>query len=364
MIHKLVIVKMKRNLLFTAVLAVILLNAACRKDSAPAPVAPNPFSAIDKVLSDSTARFGGKFYALITVNGKTVYTKSAGYLDSTVEKVASCSKWLSGAVLMSLVDEGKIALTDTIGKFLPVFSQYHKGNITMAQLFAHTSGFPGNSAQDYEDNPSLTLGQCADSIAINVPLAAQPGVQFDFGNVSMQVAGRICEVVSGKKWNTLFADNIAAPCNMINTNYGLGLNPSIANGASSSARDYSAFLYMIMNNGVALNGQRILSQAAITAMEQGETNNATIVYSPYPVSLLPASNYYGVGNWRDVTAPGDSLVEGSSPGAFGTHPWINREKKITGIIFTYVPGQKNQDSNGATMATCIKIRKLVRDIVQ
>jgi CubicO group peptidase (beta-lactamase class C family) len=358
---------MKRNLLFTAVLAVILLNAACRKDSAPAPVpvAPNPFSAVDKVLHDSSARFGGRLYALITVNGKTVYTKSTGgYLDSTVEKVASCSKWLSGAVLMSLVDEGKVALTDTVGKFLPAFSKYHKGNITLAQLFSHTSGFPGTSAQDYEDNQNLTLSQCADSIAKNVSLIARPGAQFDFGNVSMQVAGRICEVVSGKKWNALFAGKIAAPCSMINTNYGLGLNPSIANGASSSARDYSFFLYMIMNDGVALNGKRILSQAAITAMEQGETNNATIAYSPYPASMLPANNYYGVGNWRDVTAPGDSLVEGSSPGAFGTHPWINREKKITGIIFTYVPGPKNADSNGATMATCIKIRKLVRDIVQ
>jgi CubicO group peptidase (beta-lactamase class C family) len=356
---------MKKNLLFTAVLAVILLSASCRKDSAPAPVAPSPFSVVDKVLNDSLARFGGKFYALITVNGKTVYTKnSGGYLDSTVEKVASCSKWLSGAVLMSLVDEGKLALTDTVGKFLPVFSQYHKGNITLAQLFSHTSGFPGNSVQGYEDDQSLTLSQCADLIAKNVPLAAQPGSQFDFGNVSMQVAGRICEVVSGEKWSALFTDKIGAPCRMINTNFGLGLNPSIANGASSSARDYSFFLYMIMNNGVALNGQRVLSQAAITAMEQGETNNATIVYSPYPASLLPANNYYGVGNWRDVTAPGDSLVEGSSPGAFGTHPWINREKKITGIIFTYVPGQKNQDSNGATMATCIKIRKLVRNIVQ
>ena len=356
---------MKSTLLFTAILAVILLNA-CRKDSAPKPVAASPFSAVDQVLRDSaTLRFGGKLYALITVNGKTVYSKSyGGYLDSTVEKVASCSKWLSGAVLMSLVDEGKVALTDTVGKFLPLFSQYHKGNITLAQLFAHTSGFPGNSVQGYEDDQSLTLGQSADLIAKNVPLVAAPGSQFDFGNVSMQIAGRICEVVSGEKWSALFTDKIGAPCSMINTNYGLGLNPSIANGASSSAKDYSFFLYMIMNNGVALNGRHVLSQAAITAMEQGETNNATIVYSPYPASMLPANNYYGVGNWRDVTAPGDSLVEGSSPGAFGTHPWINREKKITGIIFTYVPGQKNQDSNGATMATCLKIRAMVRDIVQ
>ena len=180
----------------------------------------------------------------------------------------------------------------------------------------------------------------------------------------MQVAGRICEVVSGKSWNSLFSQNIGLPCNMINTNFGLDKNPSIANGASSSARDYSMFLYMIMNNGVALNGNRVLSQAAITAMEQGETNNATITYSPYPTSLLPANNFYGVGNWRDLTSASDTLVEGSSPGAFGSHPWINREKKITGIIFTYVPGPNNVSGDGPTMATCIKIRKLVRDIVQ
>jgi CubicO group peptidase (beta-lactamase class C family) len=360
---------MKRTLLFTALLACLLLGGSCRKNSNPAPVpviTPSPFSVIDKVLHDSVpVRFGGKCYALICVNGKTVYSNSyGGYRDSTVEKIASCSKWLSGAVLMSLVDEGKLALTDTVGKFLPVFSKYQKGNITMAQLFAHTSGFPGSSVQDYEDNQNLTLSQCADSIAKNVPLGAAPGSQFDFGNVSMQVAGRICEVVSGERWADLFSHNIAIPCNMINTNYGLALNPSIANGASSTAKDYSSFLYMIMNNGVALTGNRVLSQAAITAMEQGETSKAAIAYSPYPKSLLPDSNFYGVGNWRDLTTPGDSLIEGSSPGAFGAHPWINRAKKITGIIFTYVPGQTNTVSDGPTMATCMKIRQLVRDIVQ
>lgn len=361
-------VKMKSALLFTALLGGILISASCRKENTPGPIpiSVSPFSAIDSVLHDSVpVRFGGRCYVVITVKGKIVYSKSyGGYRDSSVEKIASCSKWLSGAALMSLVDQGKLSLDDTVGKYLPVFSQYGKGNITLAQLFSHTSGFPSSSKQDYEDNQSLTLSQCVDSIAKNVPLIAQPGAQFDFGNVSMQVAGRICEVVSGEKWNTLFQNNIAIPCGMVYTNYGFDANPSIANGASSCPMDYSTFLNMIMNNGIAPNGRQVLSQNAIAAMEQGLTSNATVVYSPYPASLLPARNFYGVGNWRDVVAAGDSLVESSSPGAFGTHPWINRGKKLTGLIFTYVPGQKNQDSNGATMATCIKIRGMLRDIVK
>ncbi len=342
---------------------------SCKKNAAPLPIVPiviNQYAAIDKVLNDSVPiQFGGKCYALICVNGKTVYSKSyGGYLDSTVEKVASCSKWLSGAVLMSLVDQGKLKLTDTVGKFLPVFSRYHKGNITMAELFSHTSGFPGVSSQDYEDNQNITLSECADSIAKNVDLIARPGERFDYGGVSMQVAGRICEVVSGKRWSTLFNENIAIPTGMVATNYGLGLNPLIAGGAYSCARDYSRFLFMIMNNGVSATGFKVLSQSSIAAMEQGETNNATITYSPYPKALLPLNNYYGVGNWRDITTAGDTLVEGSSPGAYGSHPWINRSKKITGIIFTYVPNSQGINGDGVTMSTCIKIRKLVRDIVK
>jgi CubicO group peptidase (beta-lactamase class C family) len=357
---------MKRTIVFTTLIAAILLGVSCKKDSKPTLPAPSPYASIDQVLHDSVpVQFGNKLYALITVNGKTVYSKTyGGYRDSTVEKVASCSKWLSAAVFMTLVDQGKIKLADTIGSFLPIFTKHHKGNITMAQLFAHTSGLPGNSLQGYETDQSLTLAQCADSIAKHVSLVAQPGAQFDFGNVSMQVAGRICEVVSGKKWNTLFTQNIGIPCNMMNTNFGLDKNPSVANGASSSARDYSQFLYMIMNYGVTLKGNRVLSQAAIAAMEQGATSNATVAYSPYPTWMLPANNFYGIGNWRDITSPGDTLVEGSSPGAYGTHPWINREKKITGIIFTYVPGATNTSGDGPTMATSIKIRKLMREIVQ
>lgn len=361
-------IKIKSVLLLAVLLGVMLINASCRKESTSAriPVNVDPYSGIDSILNDSVpARFGNRCFALITINGKVVYSKSyGGYLDSTVRKIASCSKWLSGAVLMSLVDQGKLSLDDTVGKYLPVFSQYGKGNITLAQLVSHTSGLPGSSARDYEDDQNITLAQCADSIAKNVALIAQPGSKFDFGNVSMQVAGRVCEVVSGQKWNTLFQDNIAVPCGMSYTNYGLDPNPSIANGASSSPRDYSIFLYMIMNNGTALNGRQVLSQKAISAMEQGLTSKATVAYSPYPASLLPATNFYGVGNWRDDVAPGDSLIESSSPGAFGTHPWINRDKKLTGLIFTYVPGPQNQDSNGATMATCIKIRRLLRDIVK
>ncbi|NLR78282.1 serine hydrolase domain-containing protein [Chitinophaga eiseniae] len=334
-----------------------LLLASCSKSESQTMVTQG-YGDIDKVLADSVpAVFGGKAYVAIHVDGKTVYARGlGGYDGGTRQLIASCSKWLSAAVLMSLVDEGKIKLTDTVGKFLPVFTTYHKGNITIAQLFSHTSGFPGNSTQGYESNVLITLTQAADLIAKNVDLLNPPGTTFYYGGVSMQVAGRICEVASGMDWKTLAANKIFTPCGMTNTDFGLTANPQIAGGARSTPDDYMRFLDMLMNKGVTATGTRILSEAAVDAMEQSQTSNVTVTYSPYPAAIINTKNIYGIGNWRDVTGPGDVLIENSSPGAFGSHPWINRGKKMTGFVFTFIT------SNGylVTMPTCLKVRSLAR----
>lgn len=354
---------MKRASIHNMFMLIALLAFSCNKGNyVTKPVAVYNFSSIDKLLQDSVpVRFGGHCYALIAVDGKTVYSKGfGGYDGNTVAQVASCTKWLSAAVVMSLVDKGELSLSDTIGKFLPEFTRYHKGNISIAQLLSHTSGFPGSSAEDYEDNQSLTLRQCVDSIAKNVPLVATPGREFYYGGVSMQIAGRVCEVITGQTWNNLFNATVAIPCGMKNTNYGLTKNPLIAGGARSTPNDYSSFLYMLVDGGISRSGYRVLSPDAISLMEQGETSRAKVAFTPYPISLLHTDNFYGIGNWRDVTTPADSLLEESSPGAFGSHPWINRSKKITGIIFTYMP----DEGYTSTIQTCLKVRTIARDMIK
>src|ERR1700753_2674453 len=140
-------VNKKRIARYASLIAIVMLIISCRKEVAVRHIIPpNPYKVIDSVIQDSLFHFGNKCYVLITVNGKTVFSNGyGGYQDSSVLKIASCTKWLSGAVLMSLVDQGKLSLNDTIGSYLPLFSRYAKGNITLAQLFSHTSGFPGSS---------------------------------------------------------------------------------------------------------------------------------------------------------------------------------------------------------------------------
>jgi CubicO group peptidase (beta-lactamase class C family) len=339
---------------------------SCQKNSDPVPNEPPSydFSQVDQILTDSVpVEFDGKCFVMIDVDGQNVYSRGfGGYTADTRQLIASCSKWMSAGVIMSLVDDGTLRLTDTVGKYLPVFTAYGKGNITISQLFSHTSGFTGHSTQGYEMNQSLTLEQAVDSIARNVPLLYTPGAGFYYGGVSMQVGGRICEVASGKTWKELFAERIATPCGMTSTDFGPTPNPIIAGGLRSTPNDYMKFLNMIMTRGLNASGTRVLSASSIDAMEISRIGSAAIVYSPYPPSLLQTSQFYGTGNWRDATGPGDVLIENSSPGKFGSHPWINRGKKMTGFIFTYVA--HTDDEISPTVYTCLKIRELCRSIIQ
>ncbi len=133
------------------------------------------------------------------------YTGS--YNDETTIAIASATKWLTGATIMTLVDEGKLKLDDKAGKYIPELNEGLKANITVAHLLSHTSGLPTNSpclTSNFLVDDTDTLENCAKEIA-NSRVTAVPGKTFAYGGASMQVAGRIAEIVSGKKWDDLFA---------------------------------------------------------------------------------------------------------------------------------------------------------------
>lgn len=318
------------------------------------------FSAVDKFIEAHADAYDNGVAVMVSQNGKVIYKKELGLHVDDKRLVASCSKWLSGAVILSLVDEGKLNLSDTIGKYLPIFTQYHKGNITIRQLFSHTSGFPGNSTEHYEASGFMTLESAVDSIATYTDLINPPGAKFNYGGVSMQVAGRIAEVVSGKSWQALFNEKIGKPCDM-NANYIIMSfrNPMIAGGVRTSATDYMHFLEMIVNKGV-YNNKRVLSEKAIATMLQDQTNGAEIENTPYPrnpYSPQPEKPVrYGIGNWIDVVSPDGKILETSSPGAFGTHPWQDEVHHVAGIIFTRTELKKSA-------LISLEIRKMIRDIL-
>ena len=288
------------------------------------------FRQIDYLLKESKKDFGGSALILIK-NGKVVYKKSIGNVKAGEKiQIASASKWLSAAAILTLVDDGLIALDDPVSKYIKDFKN-EKGIITIRQLLSHTSGLENSEA--FFDMKFKTLKKEVGYIGEKIRLTSIPGTEFNYGGISFQVAGRIAEVVTGKNWEDLFYERIAEPCDMRNTDYGNSLNPGIAAGAFSTGGDYANFLKMILNKGKFKN-IRVLSENSVSEMLRDQIVDLPILFSMYKiVDKEYEDTQYGLGVWLEVVNPfTDEGIIVSSQGAFGFSPWIDYNLNYIGVL--------------------------------
>lgn len=278
---------------------------------------------------------------LVYKDGRVIYEKFFGaYNETTQVPIASASKWLAAAVMLSLVDEGKLDLDAPVAKYLPAFTG-KKGAITVRQMFSHTSGladFPG------EWNYGITVAEYAERVAQEGVLKADPGTEVRYGSAGMQVGGRVAEVVSGKGWNQLFLERIAGPCDMPNTVFARterNRNPMLAGGAFSTLRDYGHFLEMILNKGV-YRGRRVLSEKAVREMQRDQTGKLPLVVASN--DRLGRKSHYGLGEWLDEQDAKGRPLQVSSPGAFGFRPWINHPRRLFGVWMVQHPQRQGAQS--------------------
>ncbi len=291
---------------------------------------------IDHFLDSAVPELGGGCALLLIRDGKRVYQKSTGGFD--LQKsilIASATKWLSGAVLLSLVDEKKLSLDDPASKFLSAFSG-DKAGITIRQLLSHTSGLP--MAHPALERRDIDLSKAVVAIAA-APLMSAPGEICMYGDASIQVAGRIAEIVSGRNWKALFAAKLSNPLEMAETfceGSGATLNPHLAGGARSTVGDYANFLIMLLDGG-RFRSRQILSRAAVAEMFRDQIRGGSLRFNPFEfyAQLHPGWRdvRYGICNWLEVVdgANGRAL-EASAPGIFGFYPWIDFERNMAGVF--------------------------------
>ena len=104
------------------------------------------FGAIDKILTDSLPAVGGGCAVMLLTADSVVYKKGYGTFAAnpdTIVAIASATKWISAAVLGSIIADGLLNFDDSIGTYLPQMSTHNKGGITLQQCFSHTAGMKG-----------------------------------------------------------------------------------------------------------------------------------------------------------------------------------------------------------------------------
>lgn len=285
-------------------------------------------------LIDNKRMVGGSL--LIYKNNREIYYGDAGYANvkaqqswsrDTLAHIYSMTKPITGAVLLSLYEDGLFRLNDPVSMYLPEFKNQRvletafsgvessrsqkpvksKREITILDLMRHTSGltydWQGNAVSILMQDLNVfdfdkTLKVVSEEIA-RLPLVFHPGERWHYG-ASSDIQARLAEVISGKPYQDLLQEVIFDPLNMHATSYSVSehdkprlsliydrqdsgefIEENIAllpgfqtapvvltpggHGLIGSIDDYMRFSQMLLNYG-EWEGQRVLSSDTVKQM--------------------------------------------------------------------------------------------------
>jgi len=342
--------------------------------------------------------------AMVFDEGHTVYSGTFGLGDreretpvtlDTVWRIYSMTKPVTSAVIMDLREEGKLKLSDPASKYIPELANMKVAKMgedgspafeaqlrpmTIEDLLLHRSGLgygifgPVNPvAAAYEKAGLFTPEESLETKMTRLsqlPLMFQPGDTWYY-SYSIDVLGRIAEVIEGKSLGEVMAERIFDPLGMTETGFGVRpdqtsrfvsnyyvtedgsyalaedgqaspySNPdntfqSGGGGLVSTLGDYAKFAQMMLDGGI-YDGHRVLDEATVELMMQDHMGQD----KPYLQPWLGPEQMSGFGYGGSVQigdTPEQLAMNGKAKGQWGwsgaarTTFWIDRPNNAYGII--------------------------------
>ena len=194
--------------------------------------------------------------ALVLRDGQTVYERAFGWADKesgkrmttdAIFRIASQSKALTSVAIMALVEEGKIALSDPVARFIPAYSRTTvavrtdtgrailpaRRRITIRDLLTHSAGIsygtdsliaplyrakglgPAAGYGWYTADKNEPICETMERLA-TLPFTAQPGERFVYG-YNTDILGCVVERASGMPLDQFIRTRITDPLGMVDT---------------------------------------------------------------------------------------------------------------------------------------------------
>ena len=345
----------------------------------------------------------------LTRGGKLVHSSGRGLRDrdagdpltpDTIWRIYSMTKPITSVAAMMLWEEGLFELKDPVSRFLPEFADqrvWRSGSTTNPRLeplrdpmeiwhlLTHTSGLTygfmnahpidgmyRTAGFDFSAPADLDLAGISEQIA-RLPLLFQPGTEWNY-SMSIDILGRIIEVLSGQSLADFLRTRVFAPLGMVDTGFfvpeneagrlaalytphpatgeatplkALGqtaLQPPAAHlgggGLVSTMSDYLRFAEMLRRAG-ELDGQRLLSPRTVRYMTQNHLPGG-VDLSEFGRPLFAETTFDGVGFGLlgSVTIdPVKTKVPGSVGdfgwgGAASTYFWVDPVEDLTCVFMT------------------------------
>ncbi len=341
--------------------------------------------------------------ALIAVDGKVIYDKGFGFKDRESKalirpvdefRIASMTKPIVTAAAMTLVEQGKMKLSDPVSKYIPEFKNMKvldtfnekdttyttvdaKEPITIKNLMTHTSGigygfadrrlamiYAKNGIPDLAVTDQVTIGKKMKKLG-GLPLGVQPNSKFYYG-LNTDVLGYVIEVVSGQSLDNYVTETILKPLGMNDTFFFLPAEkagrlavmygetrtgrlerlPVTTKGYQVNFPITGARTYFSGGSGLSSTVedyakfcQMILNNGLFENKQVLQPETVKLMTTNEIGSLNVGSNKFGLG-FQIATAQGikngEKVGTLSWSGAFNTFFWIDPERRSIAILMTQV----------------------------
>jgi len=353
---------------------------------------------LERAVADGCAP--GIVAAAITPRGERL-AAAAGVRESgkphamtadTVFWIASCTKAITTAAAMQLVEKGAIGLDDPLGPIIPalahprVLKGYDAAGmpitrpartpLTLRHLLTHMSGL----AYDFF-SPELTayLRAVDQSVAIgdtpDYPLIFEPGEGWQYG-VGIDWAGQVIQAVSDQPLADYMDAHVFKPLGMtdstffpredqsgrraavhrrvegggfVATPFGMPPEPHFMMGGGglfSTVTDYMAFIGAILGEGASPGGARILKPQTVARMRDNHIGNLTVgplqsanALMTNPFEPMPGvTKRWGLGFLinEDPGPAGRSAGSLAWAGLANCYYWIDPGTGAAGVMFAQV----------------------------
>jgi CubicO group peptidase (beta-lactamase class C family) len=306
--------------------------------ASPALAVPADFQAeADAYVKAAWPADGPGGAVIVTEHGRVVYAAGQGLADvdaksaitpETVFRLGSITKQFSAAVLLQLVDEGKVSLDDRISKYLPGYPK-PGADATIAQILNHTVGvqtyteIPGfmteaNTSRAYTTQQMIALFK-------DLPVQSQPGQAWAYNNSGYVLVGAVIEAVTGKPWHEAVEERIGRPLGLTSLRYGVSeaSMPRMAKGYT--AGDKGVALAQKIHMSVPHAAGALLGSAEDLAKWSDALHGGKVVGGPNYAKMIAPTKMpdgktmpYGFGLFQERVRGRDSLGHGGGIFGFST----------------------------------------------
>lgn len=210
----------------------------------------------------------------------------------------STSKSLSSMATGLAIADGKLALDQTVGKYLPDASPDSKRAVTVKQLLSMTSGV--------HNDPGV--GQREDLFSYATRTAAmdhEPGAKWDYNNTGLALLSPVFKQATGKQIDDVLNERVFQPIGMTASDWTWEHREGLAipySGCHTTARSLGRIGLLVLNKGKWKDKQLVPSQWLADSIAPSQELNKSYGYlwwnnttNKWP--KVPQDAYAALGRW-------------------------------------------------------------------